>query len=94
MARLGTPPLQPGDELRVGDQALEEPATDLAPVAPMSRSTIELPLLLGPRDDWFTDEAIDRLARHDFTVTSGHRSRGRPAGRAGAAPAAVRRAGQ
>jgi biotin-dependent carboxylase-like uncharacterized protein len=69
MAQLGTPPLQPGDELRVGDAALEEPATDLAPVAPMGAGPIELPLLLGPRDDWFTDEALDRLARHEFTVT-------------------------
>jgi biotin-dependent carboxylase-like uncharacterized protein len=69
MAQLGTPPLQPGDELRVGVAALEEPATDLAPVAPMSPGPIELPLLLGPREDWFTDEAIDRLTRHEFTVT-------------------------
>jgi biotin-dependent carboxylase-like uncharacterized protein len=69
MAQLGTPPLQPGDELRVGAAAAEEPATDLAPVAPMNSGPIELPLLLGPRDDWFTDEAIDRLAGHEFTVT-------------------------
>jgi biotin-dependent carboxylase-like uncharacterized protein len=69
MAQLGTPPLRPGDELRVGDAALEEPATDLAPVAPLASGPIELPLLLGPRDDWFTDEAVDRLAHHEFTVT-------------------------
>jgi allophanate hydrolase subunit 2 len=28
-----------------------------------------LPLILGPRDDWFDDTAVARLARHDFTVT-------------------------
>jgi biotin-dependent carboxylase-like uncharacterized protein len=69
MAQLGTPPLQPGDVLPVGDAAVEEPATDLAPVAPMGSGPIELPLLLGPRDDWFTEEAIDRLAGQEFTVT-------------------------
>ena len=35
----------------------------------MAAGPIELPLLLGPRDDWFTDEAVDLLATHDFTVT-------------------------
>ena len=70
MAQLGTPPLQPGDELGIGDAVAEEPATDLAPVALLDSGPIELPLLLGPRDDWFSDEAIDRLARHEFTVTS------------------------
>jgi biotin-dependent carboxylase-like uncharacterized protein len=70
MAQLGTAPLQPGDVLRVGDAAVEEPAIDLAPVARIGGEPIELPLLLGPRDDWFTDEAIDRLGRHEFTVTT------------------------
>ncbi len=69
MAQLGTPPLQPGDELRIGGAAADEPATDLAPVTPLGSGPVELPLLLGPRDDWFTDEAIDRLARHEFTVS-------------------------
>ena len=69
MAQFGTPPLRPGDVLSVGGAAGEEPATDLAPVAPVSSGRLELPLLLGPRDDWFADEALDRLAHHDFTVT-------------------------
>jgi biotin-dependent carboxylase-like uncharacterized protein len=69
-AQIGTPPLQPGDVLRVGDAAVEEPATDLAPVAAIGSGPLELPLLLGPRDDWFTDEALDLLARSEFTVSS------------------------
>jgi biotin-dependent carboxylase-like uncharacterized protein len=70
MAGVGTPPLQPGDELPVGQAAIEEPAADLAPVAVVDAGPIELPLLLGPRDDWFADEAIERLASHEFTVTA------------------------
>jgi biotin-dependent carboxylase-like uncharacterized protein len=70
MAQLGTPPLQPGDVLEVGNVAAEWPATDLAPVAAMPTGPLELPLLLGPRDDWFTGEALDRLAADEFTVTS------------------------
>ena len=70
MARLGTPPLAPGDVIRVGGFAADPPATDLAPVAAVTSERLECPLILGPRDDWFAADAIDRLARHDFTVTS------------------------
>lgn len=70
MAQIGTPPLQAGDVLAVADSVGDWPATDCAAVAPMETSSIELPLLLGPRDDWFADEALDRLASHEFTVTS------------------------
>jgi biotin-dependent carboxylase-like uncharacterized protein len=69
MAKLGTPPLQPGDVLQVADAASEPPATDLAPLAMIGSGRLELPLILGPRDDWFDDTAIARLAHHDFTVT-------------------------
>jgi biotin-dependent carboxylase-like uncharacterized protein len=70
MAQLGTPPLRAGDVLQIGDAAADWPATDLAPVAAMATGSLELLLQLGPRDDWFTDEAIDRLASQQFTVTS------------------------
>jgi biotin-dependent carboxylase-like uncharacterized protein len=70
MARLGTPPLRAGDVLGTGDAAGAWPAADCAPVAAMDGSALELPLLLGPRDDWFTDEALGRLATEQFTVSS------------------------
>ncbi|MFL6087176.1 MAG: biotin-dependent carboxyltransferase family protein [Mycobacterium sp.] len=70
MAQLGTSPLQSGDVLQVGDVAADWPATDFAPVAAMETGLLELPLLLGPRDDWFTEEALDRLASDEFTVSS------------------------
>jgi biotin-dependent carboxylase-like uncharacterized protein len=71
MARLGTPPLRAGDVLPVGSAAAGWPAIDFAPVAAVdSTETLVLPLQLGPRDDWFCDEALDRLGSAEFTVTS------------------------
>lgn len=70
MAQLGHPPLQPGDRVHVGTELDHAPATDLAPVRAIDAEPLELPLILGPRDDWFTDEAISRLADSDFTVTT------------------------
>ncbi len=69
MAHLGHPPLAPGDVVPVGDDADVFPATDQVPVRGFG-TRLELPLILGPRDDWFTDEAITRLAECDFTVTA------------------------
>lgn len=70
MAQLGTPPLRAGDVLQISHAKTDWPATDVAPVAAMGSGPLELSLLLGPRDDWFTDEALDRLASAEFTVTS------------------------
>ncbi len=70
MAQLGTPPLCAGDILKVGGDAAGWPATDHAPLPAMATGTLELPLLLGPRDDWFTDVALDRLASREFVVTA------------------------
>jgi biotin-dependent carboxylase-like uncharacterized protein len=70
MAHLGTPPLQPGDTLCVGDVKGDWPATDFAPMRWLSTETLQLPLLLGPRDDWFCAEALQRLACCEFVVTA------------------------
>jgi biotin-dependent carboxylase-like uncharacterized protein len=69
MAQLGTPPLQPGDVLSVGQAQGHWPAIDFAPTARMCTQALQLPLLLGPRDDWFCQEALARLADCDFTVS-------------------------
>ncbi|MEE6166916.1 MULTISPECIES: biotin-dependent carboxyltransferase family protein [unclassified Mycolicibacterium] len=70
MAQLGTPPLRAGHVLGVGGLKTDWPAVDFAPLGELRHSTMTLPLTLGPRDDWFTDEALDRLSRHEFTVTA------------------------
>jgi biotin-dependent carboxylase-like uncharacterized protein len=70
MAQLGTPPLQPGDVLEFGEAQDHWPAVDFAPTARMCTRVLRLPLLLGPRDDLFTDAALARLACGEFIVTS------------------------
>lgn len=69
LAQLGTPPLAPGDTLRIADLSAEPPATDFAPVAAVSSARLDLPLILGPRDDWFDDRAREALATSDYVVT-------------------------
>jgi biotin-dependent carboxylase-like uncharacterized protein len=70
MAKLGTPPLRAGDVVRVGGAVGDWPATDLAPLAAMDTRSMKLPLMLGPRDNWFCDEALARLGDHEFIVTA------------------------
>ena len=69
MAQLGTPPLRAADALLVGTAVSYWPATDFAPVAAPFSTSLTLPLLLGPRDDWFCDEALALLGSREFTVT-------------------------
>jgi len=70
LAQLGTPPLLAGDALQVGDAVQAVPSVAMAPLANPAQHIVELPLVLGPRHDWFTDEALRSLTRSCFTVTS------------------------
>jgi len=70
MAHLGTPPLRPGDVVRVGGHEGPWPAVDFAPRVAGIDSVTTLPILLGPRDDWFRVEALARLADGEFVVSS------------------------
>jgi biotin-dependent carboxylase-like uncharacterized protein len=55
MSAIGPTPLQRGDELPVGEHSDDFPELDQAPVAPISDRLLELRVVPGPRDDWFTD---------------------------------------
>jgi KipI family sensor histidine kinase inhibitor len=83
LSGLGPGPLRAGDRLPVGDSAGFGPI--VANVAPRAASGIavapgpgpggepepvELRVVAGPRDDWFTAEAMDRLRRGVYEVTS------------------------
>ncbi len=56
MSGIGPPPLSTGDELAVGDAPTDQPVVDVAPIAPPGPARLRV--LLGPRDDWFTDPSV------------------------------------
>lgn len=70
MSGLGPAPLSPGTVLPVGDAGAAVPTVDLAPVAGPQAGSVTLRVLPGPRDDWFTPDAVLSLWRQEFQVTS------------------------
>ena len=67
---LGPPRLAPGQSWAVGPPSGPAAGTDLA--APRSGPTgpLVVGVTLGPRDDWFTSEAVGLLLRTAWAVTS------------------------
>lgn len=81
MSAIGPRPLQVGDVLPVGRQSGDFPELDQAPVASPSGAPLELSVVPGPRDGWFTDP--DALVHTDWVATDrsdrvGMRLSGRP----------------
>jgi biotin-dependent carboxylase-like uncharacterized protein len=81
MSAIGPRPLQAGDVLPVGPSAGGYPELDLAPVSAFAENLIELQVVAGPRDDWFTDP--DALVHTDWVASDrsdrvGMRLEGRP----------------
>jgi len=76
LSGLGPAPLQAGDRLPVGPAAgLAAIVADVAPRAGGPAGTgdqapVELRVVAGPRDDWFTPGALDRLRTGEYEVTS------------------------
>ncbi len=65
---LGPRPLRAGDRLAVGPSPQAQPDVDVAPVAaPVAAPTLSL--IFGPRADWFTAAARDRLTGSPYTVS-------------------------
>lgn len=81
MSTIGPQPLKPGDVLTVGEHTDEFPDLDQAPVASIVGDLLELVVVPGPRDDWFSDP--DALVRTDWVTSErsdrvGMRLTGRP----------------
>jgi biotin-dependent carboxylase-like uncharacterized protein len=81
MSAIGPPPLRPEDIIPVGDHTDDYPELDQAPVAAISEDLLELRVVPGPRDDWFTDP--DALVHTDWLASDrsdrvGMRLVGRP----------------
>jgi biotin-dependent carboxylase-like uncharacterized protein len=67
MSAIGPQPLQPGDVLPVGEHTADFPELDQAPVASLTEDPVELAVVPGPRDDWFTDP--DALVHSDWVAS-------------------------
>lgn len=61
LADIGPPVLEPGDRLVVADAAVHHPVLGVAPVPGPVAGPVTLRVVLGPRDDWFTEAAVAAL---------------------------------
>ncbi|MET8305542.1 biotin-dependent carboxyltransferase family protein [Micromonospora sp. NPDC005173] len=68
LSGLGPPPLRDGDRLPLGEPFGEPAPVDLT-VGPAPPPELHLTLRPGPRDDWFTPTALDRLLGAAYTVS-------------------------
>jgi biotin-dependent carboxylase-like uncharacterized protein len=68
LSGLGPPPVAAGQRLPIGTEVAGEPNVDLAPVPPFPEA-FALRVVPGPRTDWFTAGALDRLGSGPYTVT-------------------------
>jgi biotin-dependent carboxylase-like uncharacterized protein len=66
LAGLGPDPLRPGDLLSIGVASQGSPQAGRSVAIPAEPV---LHLVSGPRDDWFTPEALDLLCAEPYTVT-------------------------
>ncbi|MFB4311871.1 biotin-dependent carboxyltransferase family protein [Actinomadura sp. GTD37] len=70
LSGLGPAPLSPGDRLPIGSaEGFDDISVDVAPV-PSIPATPVLRILPGPRDDWFTDDALATLTSTLYEVSS------------------------
>ena len=67
LSAIGPQPLRAGDVLPVGAQSGGYPDLDQAPVAAITSDRLELRVVPGPRDDWFTD--ADALVHTDWVAS-------------------------
>jgi biotin-dependent carboxylase-like uncharacterized protein len=68
LAGLGPSPVSPGTKIAVGSAPLPFPNVDAAPVAGPPPDAI-LRVTSGPRDDWFTADALTALCSHPYDVS-------------------------
>lgn len=69
LSGIGPSPIRDGDVLPIGPSVGLPPGVDVAPYAPPTRA-LDARVWLGPRDDWFTSEAIQTLCTSSYTVST------------------------
>ncbi|GAB2688593.1 biotin-dependent carboxyltransferase family protein [Saccharopolyspora gloriosae] len=70
LSGLGPPQLTAGTRLPVGPPPAEFPVVDQAPVRPVRDGDLELSVVLGPRADWFTEQAVSALLGEAFAASA------------------------
>lgn len=73
LSGVGPEPIASGDVLAVGPAGTGTPAVSEASPWPddlLPGEQVVLPVVLGPRDDWFTDEAIEMFLGQEWEVTA------------------------
>ncbi|MET4638610.1 biotin-dependent carboxyltransferase family protein [Mycetocola sp. 2940] len=90
LSGIGPAPVRDGDVLPIGSpHTAGIPALDVAPWSPPDPGPVTVPLSVGPRADWFTSGALERLFTGTWTLGSasnrvGARLEGQPLERADA----------
>jgi KipI family sensor histidine kinase inhibitor len=71
LAGIGPGPLRAGEVMAVGSGAVSAVALDADPVPdlPAAEEVVDVDVLFGPRDDWFSERALDLFAHQEWTVT-------------------------
>ncbi|HLT98378.1 MAG TPA: 5-oxoprolinase/urea amidolyase family protein [Burkholderiaceae bacterium] len=76
LARIGPPALQAGMRFEVGTavpreslRAVELAEPDIKLPLPAAGELVTLDVIMGPRDDWFTEDALQRFAQQEWVVT-------------------------
>ena len=70
LAGLGPEPIQAGDELEVGHAAPLTAVGSPVPFAQHPTGIVELPIVWGPRDDWFDDASRSLLLDQEWEITA------------------------
>lgn len=70
LSGLGPEPLAPRRIVPVRIPTAPLPDTDFAPTPPLCGGEVTLPVVLGPRADWFTTDAHTTLCSRRFQVSS------------------------
>jgi KipI family sensor histidine kinase inhibitor len=71
LSGLGPPPVEPGTVLPIGSCVDgPPPAIDVAPVAAPPAGDLAVEVVIGPRHDWFTAEAVETLLGEPYVVTA------------------------
>ncbi|WP_376706431.1 5-oxoprolinase subunit C family protein [Actinophytocola algeriensis] len=71
LSGLGPPPLAAGAVLPIGGaHSGPPPSVEVAPVPAPSADELVVRVVPGPRDDWFTEDALTTLITASYTVTA------------------------